>query len=65
MAKIVVILENSPGVVMERQEIEVIDDPEIGGPDSDDVNDRASAMIEGWMLSVGDTIKIRLPGEEE
>lgn len=50
MTKFAVILENSPGVVLERRECEA---------DSDDaIDDVATAVIESWVLSIGDTIKI-------
>jgi hypothetical protein len=49
--KIVMILENSAQCELDRQVIDV--------PDGDDLVDvAAQSVIEGWTLSVGDTIRI-------
>jgi hypothetical protein len=49
--KVAVILENTGGE-LDRQEFEVAEG------DADAVNDKASAIVEGWILSAGDTIRI-------
>ena len=48
--KVAVILENAPDCELERVVIEIGDD--------DEVDNAISNVIEGWMLSVGDTIRI-------
>lgn len=48
--KIAVILENAPDCELERQMVDVADE--------DGIDDAVSQIIEGWMLSVGDTIRI-------
>jgi hypothetical protein len=48
--RVAVILENAPDCELERQVVEVADD--------DAVDDAVSSVIEGWVLSVGDTIRI-------
>jgi hypothetical protein len=50
MPKAAVILSNSGGE-LERVEIDVAE--------KDDEDDAISAVIEGWCLSIGDTIEIR------
>lgn len=49
--KIAVILENAPDCELERTVVEV--------EDGDEADDAISKVIDGWALSVGDTIKIR------
>jgi hypothetical protein len=54
MPRIAVILENAPDTELDRT---VLDLPP--SADEGDVDDAISDVISGWMLSVGDTIKIR------
>ncbi|HZF28713.1 MAG TPA: hypothetical protein VE907_06330 [Gammaproteobacteria bacterium] len=53
--KIAVILENAPDVEFCREEFEVADDHE---DFNDAVDEAATKIVEGWILSVGDRIKI-------
>jgi hypothetical protein len=55
MPKLVVILENSPDCELERQEVEY----EEGEDSTSTTDDAIMEVLEGWTLSVGDTIKIR------
>lgn len=60
MDRFFVILEGQGGV-LEEKEIRVP-----AGHDPDEAaNLAAHEAIEDWILSVGDTIKIRAPGEKE
>jgi hypothetical protein len=52
--KIAVILENAPDCELDRT---VLDLPETA--DGDDIDDAVSEVVGAWILSVGDTIKIR------
>lgn len=61
--KIAIILENSPGVVLAREEVEIEDEPD-GGYAGDAVDDAVSKVFDSWTFSVGDTIKIREAGQE-
>ncbi len=50
--KIHITLENAPGSVLAEDTIDV-------PADADQIDDAVSDVIESWVLSVGDTIKIR------
>jgi hypothetical protein len=53
--KVAVILENAPNCTLEREEFEIPADCEDEGGYVDEI---ASGIIEGWILTAGDTIRI-------
>jgi hypothetical protein len=53
--KIAIILENAPDCELAREVVEIPDDSDdIGAA----VDDAATKAIDGWLLSIGDTVRI-------
>ena len=51
--KVQIVLLNSAECELAREEFESLP------ADADEIDDKATRIIEGWVLSVGDTIQIR------